>query len=191
MATNSAILSDWDDVVYEGRNELVFEHKNKEYGAYDLRKRYSRTVIIALISSVLFMVLCLSIPIISSWISSMSPDDIQEATEVEVNLAEPPPIDETEPPPPPVEPPPPLLETIKFTPPVVVPDEEIDPEEIPPTQESVDTTNVGAVTQEGDANLDVLPSEGDAKIGDEGPAEIFVSVEEMPEIGRASCRERV
>lgn len=38
----------WDDVTDEGRNEIVFENRNKAYGAYELRKNYHQTLLRAL-----------------------------------------------------------------------------------------------------------------------------------------------
>jgi hypothetical protein len=36
-------------------DDIVFEHRNKEYGAYSLRKKYKRNVIIALLIGVALM----------------------------------------------------------------------------------------------------------------------------------------
>ena len=36
-------------------NDIVFENRNKEYGAYTLRKKYNRNVIIALLIGVIIM----------------------------------------------------------------------------------------------------------------------------------------
>lgn len=47
MATN--FLTGWDDPTYDARNEIVFDGRNKEYGAYLLRKLYSKRVNIAFI----------------------------------------------------------------------------------------------------------------------------------------------
>lgn len=147
-------VSDWNDVVYEGRNDLVFESKNKDYGAYLLRKKYNKVVALALLSSVLFFLLCLSTPIILSWLETVEVSKNIDLGE-EIVLAEAPPIDESEPPPPPVEPPPPLQESVKFTPPVVV---EHEVEEPPPAQAELEETNPGVVTQEGNGQVE-LPSE--------------------------------
>ncbi len=52
MAENKKnIFSDWENVVYEGRNEIVFADRNKVYGAYVIRKSYNRTVSRAVIIS--------------------------------------------------------------------------------------------------------------------------------------------
>ena len=36
-------------------DDIVFEERNKEYGAYKLRKKYNRTVIIALLVGILII----------------------------------------------------------------------------------------------------------------------------------------
>lgn len=36
-------------------DDIVFEHRNKEYGAYTLRKRYNRNVLIALLIGVVII----------------------------------------------------------------------------------------------------------------------------------------
>lgn len=175
MDNNNIFVPDWNDVVYEGRNNLVFEEKNKEYGAYKLRTRYSRVVIIALLISVSFFLVCLSIPVIMSWLNSMK-QQVAVNTEIEVTLSEPPPIDETEPPPPPVTPPPPIQESIKFTPPEVKPDEQV--VEPPPTVEDLKESNPGVTTQEGNGATE-LPSEVTAIEPVEEKPLLFA--EQMPE----------
>jgi len=50
-------ISDFDD--------LVFEHRNREYGAYDLRKRYNRAVLAGTIIAVLAAFIAIMIPFIS------------------------------------------------------------------------------------------------------------------------------
>lgn len=136
---------DWNNIVYDGRNDLVFEGKNKEYGAYMLRKSYKRTINIALSITLGIVVVLIAIPKIMDLISGLVPEE-EITTEVTIDLTKPPPVDPTEPPPPPP-PPPPVMETTKFTPPKVV-DEQV--EEQPPIQEKLPETTVSTVTQEGD-----------------------------------------
>jgi protein TonB len=45
-------------------DDLVFEHRNKEYGAYLIRKKYSRTIIIALIICLLLSITTVVIPFV-------------------------------------------------------------------------------------------------------------------------------
>ena len=37
----------WDDVTSYGRNEIVFEGKNKAYGAYFVRRKYQNILLLA------------------------------------------------------------------------------------------------------------------------------------------------
>ena len=167
----------WDNCIQEDRNALVFENRNKEYGAFVIRRDYSRTILIAFISSSAVFILLICLPFIKSLFSSEDAN-VAQFSETEINLMNPPPIDETQPPPPPPPPPPPVQQTIKFTPPVVVKAEEVPQDEPPPTQEELKDVAAGVTTQEGDPDAIDLPVE-DPGAGD-GPPEIFTIVEEMP-----------
>src|SRR5438034_1018054 len=112
-------LISWDNAVNRERAELVFANRNKEYGAYQIRRNYERRIIAALLYTLGTVALIIVIPLIINLISGMSSSKKQVISE-EVTLAEPPPIDKTQPPPPPVIPPPPVVQTIKFVPPKVV-----------------------------------------------------------------------
>jgi protein TonB len=162
-------------------DELVFENKNKKYGAYSLRRLYPKNMGKGFGFSLLLFVLLVSIPAISAWISNLKEQFAIEQN-VEVNLVEPPPLDEDQPPPPPPppDPPPPVQETIKFTPPVIT-EEPIDDKDIPPPQEELNETNVGKTTQEGSGDIIDLPDGDGNAIIDEAPQEIFTVVEQPPE----------
>lgn len=168
-------IIDWNNAVNQDRAELVFEHRNKEYGAYEIRKNYEKRVIRAFLFTMAAIVLAVAIPVIINLISNM---DFSKKTVVseEISLAEPPSIDKTIPPPPPVIPPPPVVQTIKFTPPKVVKDEEVQ-DEPPPTQEEMKDVQISTVTQEGNTTED-LPPENPVVDPDEG--KVFTIVEEMP-----------
>jgi protein TonB len=128
--------------------DILFEGKNKEYGAYELRKTYNKRMIRALI---IMLAVCLLIfvgSIVAKTISDRAPkqmvvQDVQlEEIKEPEKKNEPPP-----PPPPPKEPP--KVEVTKFTPPKIVKDEEVKPEEKPPEQEKLDDTKIGSFNQEG------------------------------------------
>lgn len=169
---NNIYGADWCNIVFEGRN--------KEFGAYDLRKRYAKNALIAIISAIAFFLLAVSTPLIIKFFQ----DRIEDVSEVkvmrEITLADAPPINKDEPPPIPVEPPPPLKSTIKFTPPVIVKDEEVT-DETPPTQTDMEKVDAGAKTEEGDS-LGIDPSlvENNDLIGESKVEEIFTIVEQMP-----------
>jgi protein TonB len=171
-------VQDWNNVVSEGRNELVFENKNKQYGAYEIRKGYNKTITIALLTGISAFVFFAMLPKIIELLTPSEEDALKGNTEVAIDLTEPPPIDETEPPPPPP-PPPPVMETVKFVPPVVT-DEEVPDEEIPPPQEKLTETNVSTETQEGTGGDIIIPDgTGNEAVGS-APEEIFTIVEQMP-----------
>jgi len=153
---------------------MVFANRNKEYGGYQIRKKYQRRVVMALLFSIGGLVLLIGIPKLISVLSTVNFGAKDKVTDV-ITLAEPPPIDKTTPPPPPVIPPPPVQQTIKFTPPKVVKDEEV--EEPPPTQEETKDVQVATVTQEGNKDLPDLPPDPVAVEAEEKP---FIVVEEMP-----------
>ncbi len=166
----------WDNVVSPERAELVFANRQKEYGAYQLRRSYQKNIARALIFSVLFFTLCISAPVIYRFIAGSMENTNTKPIEVEVTLTEPPPIDEKEPPPPPPPPPPPTIETVKFTPPVVV-DRPIE-EEQPPPQEKLSETTVSSVTQEGEVGgTEPMP---EVVVEDPDAGKVFTYVEEMP-----------
>jgi len=166
----------WNDAINPERNEMVFEHRNKAYGAYLIRKSYTRSTSKALLISLALFSFLVSLPVIVKLISGFELEQSEAPVEVTVELKEPPPLDKNEPPPPPPPPPPPTIETVKFTPPVVV-DRELEEEEQPPPQELLNETNVGVVTQEGDENATELPPEEPV---DPDAGKIFTYVEEQP-----------
>ncbi|HLK29440.1 MAG TPA: energy transducer TonB [Puia sp.] len=140
MDVNKILNADILDIIFEGRN--------KEYGAYDLRKTYNKRIGIAMISVVALLVLLLGGYFLAGAIGNgpkkqaMVVQDVQLEDVKEEKKNEPPP-----PPPPKVEPP--KVEMAKFTPPKIVPDEKVKEEEKPPEQEKLEDTKIGTVNQEG------------------------------------------
>lgn len=140
MEANKILTADILDIVFEGRN--------KEYGAYELRKGYRRRLIISMISlGALFLLLGLGYLLANK----LSSDDNAKAVVVqEVQLEEIKQEKEEPPPPPPPKPPePPKVEMAKFTPPKIVKDEEVKEDEKPPEQEKLEDTKIGVINQEG------------------------------------------
>ncbi|HEV2353166.1 MAG TPA: TonB family protein [Puia sp.] len=126
--------------------DIVFEQRNKEYGAYELRLHHNRRLwagllVMALITASLFIIQ--AIPSRRSRAASalVHITDVQlEEIQPEKNLPPPPP-------PPPVEPP--KVAQIKFTAPRIVKDEEVKTEDKPPEQEKLADTHIGVINQEG------------------------------------------
>jgi protein TonB len=138
MDVNKILNADVLDIIFEGRN--------KEYGAYDLRKTYNKRMVKA-IGGTAIVIALLFIGFLVSNLNTGGPkkaivvQDVQ-LEDVKEEKKEPPP-----PPPPKIEPP--KVEMAKFTPPKIVPDKEVKPEEKPPEQEKLEDTKIGTVNQEG------------------------------------------
>lgn len=111
--------------------DIIFDGKNKAYGAYDLRKTYNGRLRKALAATFI----ALSLLIVGYVLAEkVRPKEKTEFNVLDTQLAEikkeevaPPPL--PPPPPPPKPPPPPEINQVKFTPPRVVKDEEVKPEE--------------------------------------------------------------
>jgi periplasmic protein TonB len=134
--------------------DMVFEGRNKSYGAYELRKDNSKTSVRALVLGAIIFSLLLSAPLIARLIPDSTDDEAldKKITTVKLPPKEKPP--ENLPPPPP---PPPKVDQVKFVKPVVAKAEEV-VEEPPKIKEIVDK-KLGAETIKGDedAPLTVEP----------------------------------
>ena len=97
--------------------ELVFEGRNKSYGAYDLRKKNTNTNIRAFIIGAFIFSLAVATPLIISLIPDSSDDQTinQKVTTVKLPPKEEKPKEDLKPPPPP----PPKQDVVKFVKPVV------------------------------------------------------------------------
>ncbi|HZY81851.1 MAG TPA: TonB family protein [Cyclobacteriaceae bacterium] len=132
----------WDDLVFDGRN--------KDYGAYDLRKAYGGRVIAAFIVALIALGLVMAFPTIKKFFEEKEviekPKKVIDYTKLEA----PPPIDAAKPPPPKLELPPPTVEKIKFLPPKIT-EQEVD-EEVP-TIEDLKIVEPSVETTDGDAEV--------------------------------------
>jgi periplasmic protein TonB len=140
MEANKILSADILDIVFEGRN--------KDYGAYELRKTYNRRLTIALIGMAVLCALLFLGYILANTISSGEDKAIvvQDVQLEEIKQEE---KKELPPPPPPKPPDPPKVEMAKFTPPKIVKDEEVKEEEKPPEVEKLEDTKIGTINQEG------------------------------------------
>ena len=150
MEANKILKSDILDILFEGRN--------KDYGAYDLRKTYNKRIKIALASTVIIIVLVfVGSAIADKLAASKNVKEIQTKDLVmETAPNEPPP---PPPPPPPKLPPPPPIATIAFTPPKIVKDEEVI--KPPPEVKQIEEAKIDVKTVEGSKDLGIVapPSE--------------------------------
>lgn len=137
--------------------DLIFEGRNKEYGAYDLRKTYNKRLIFSMVAMAALCILLISGYFISSSIEANAPkkdivvQDVQLEEVKQEEKNEPPP-----PPPPPKPPDPPKVEMAKFTPPKIVKDEEVKEDEKPPEVEKLEEVKIGTVNQEGVKDIGIV-----------------------------------
>ena len=143
----------WEQVSSSQRNDIVFENRNKSYGAYSLRNEYDKGVMI-----ITFSLLFLFSLLFAAWrIYKSIPEVIPPAPPVDTTqmTIPAPPVDDV-PPPPPEDIPPPVEETVAFMPPIVV---DIPVEDEVPIQEEVEQTKVDVKTQEGEGDEFAPPAE--------------------------------
>ncbi len=171
--------------------DLVFEGKNKEYGAYQLRDTAGRRYVIGILAMLGFVIIVSLLPMIvegvKTAVANRNLGNIDE-TVVMANLdpleklEEENIIRETQP----VEPPPLLKSTIKFTPPVITEDENVRDEDQMKSQEELNESKVqisiANVDGVDDANaIDIAELEQHKVIVQEEEPEIYMNVEQMPQ----------
>lgn len=174
----------------ETLEDIVFQNRNKSYGAYILRADYQNVIKKALIIGI--GIFCLAILTPMLWAKV----DRDSKTEViaDVLVMEQPPKEEVKPiepvtPPPPVEPEPQAKSQIRFTEPEIVDDSKAT--ELPPDQDAlseavnIGTQNIVGVdepipTEDPDANKSSQPEMPVAVKVDESN-QIFTAVEQNPE----------
>ncbi|GAB3662694.1 energy transducer TonB [Hymenobacter agri] len=185
MMTNAQLATaSLDDIVFDGRN--------RHYGAYELRALYQRHMTRALVIATAMLALILVFPLVSQLLAKAAP-----VVKPRPIVAKPMIIDEggvvppivTPPPPARVQPPtsPPQLPTIKNVVPVVAKDETVKPDDKVPDQRELETTQSGLETKAGDPNA-VVTIPNDLPVGktDNVVADVtskpYYSVEQMPEL---------
>lgn len=141
MEPNKILTADILDIVFEGRN--------KEYGAYELRKTYRKRLLTALASMFALFLLLFVGYLVASKFSAGDNDKAVVVQEVQLEEIKQQEKEEPPPPPPPAPPPPPKIEVAKFTPPVIVKDEEVKEDEKPPEMEKLEETKIDVFNQEG------------------------------------------
>lgn len=141
MDVNKILSADFLDILFDGRN--------KEYGAYELRKSYNKRLTVAIVAMMAIAVLIFVGSVISKE-AAKNRKAQAEVKDVELEAVKEQPKDQPPPPPPPPKAPePPKVEIAKFTPPKIVPDEEVKEDEKPPEIEKLEEAKIGTINQEG------------------------------------------
>lgn len=184
MMTNAQLATaSLDDIVFDGRN--------RHYGAYELRALYQRHMSRALVIGTALMVLIVVFPLVAQLLN----DKVAVVTPVldEGNILIAPPLtpDITTPPPPaavkPLSTPPPQP-SIKDIVPVVVKNENAPKDSDVPNQDDLTDKNPSTITKIGDASAnpgvltDLPPGLEDVVISDVVDKHVYISVEHMPEL---------
>ncbi|HSC53348.1 MAG TPA: TonB family protein [Phnomibacter sp.] len=139
MDANKLQHADFIDILFDGRN--------KEYGAYELRRSYNKRLSMAIaammgISLVVFVGAVISKDNRDKAVATTIVDNV-ELIDVES------PTEEL-PPPPALPEPPAQIETAQFTPPVIVQDELVNPEDETPDVAKLDDVKIGTMNIDGD-----------------------------------------
>jgi protein TonB len=133
----------WQQVTSNTRNEVVFAHRNKAYGAYVLRSSYNKRMVMIMAGLVLFAGLSFGI---SELIKRLPKEEIDLPKDNSKNITLQPPKDDVVPLVPPPPPPPKLEQMTAFLPPVIEDDVVTD---VLPTQAELENTKAGDQDQDG------------------------------------------
>lgn len=168
-------------------DDIVFEGRNKSYGAYMLRKEYGNTMQKSVFLGVGLFGLMVMLPnLYARLVPEVKPDNIAYIVEFKnVDIR---PEPKLTPPPPPKAEEVPVAKTVKSVIPTVVPDDQVDIEYEPPVKEDLEAAQPGTVTQDGlvDVNIVSAPIEGSSvesksiEVAPEKEKE-FIIVDQQPE----------
>ncbi|GAB3808472.1 energy transducer TonB [Spirosoma humi] len=168
-------------------DDIIFQTRNRAYGAFDLRKQYRPTLSRALGLGVVLFLGSLSAPTLYArfWPQALVSHD-QSMQEVTLTKLAEPPVE------PPISLPPetaPAVNTVRNLPPVVMPEADVVEESLPPTTDQLKEATSGTETAQGTGDVDVIAApEASAPTVTEKALEVetrteapFVVVEQQPE----------
>lgn len=98
--------------------DMVFENRNREYGAYDLRKRFQKYLLIGFLISLIGVTSIIAVPVIRAYMADEQTVVLVKETVAELQNVQT--DDDIAPPPPPPPPPAAVEQTVRYTAPVVV-----------------------------------------------------------------------
>ena len=145
METNKILDADILDLLFEGRN--------KEYGAYDLRRHYNGRLARAIaVTSGLVVVLC-SFTLVKGHgkVTAVAPNVTDVVMEAVPDKTPPPVV------PKPVVPRVQPVATIRFVTPRVMPNDQVKPDEAPPENKDLDHVQISTTTRDGTPDDGVAP----------------------------------
>jgi protein TonB len=154
-------------------DEIVFENRNKEYGAYTLRKKYNRNVLIALLIGIFLISISIIVPYLNTKAAEKKAKRAERTVEIKMENLDTP-ADQIAPPPPPPPPPQDVAQQARYVPPVVV--DSVKPEDNVQLM-TADQAQVEVKDEEVVEAVEVVTEEVTTDVD---AAEPFVVVEEMP-----------
>ena len=169
-------------------NDIIFEGRNKSYGAFVLRHDYDSNMARAMLAGIFLFLLCVTSPFAYYYFKGESiPDITYTNTPVILDHFTPKPVIKQ--PVMPVNTPPQKVKPqIKFVPPVVVPDEEETTEELPPGIDELKNNVIGSQTvtnENGTIDVDLVIENPGIGVVDETSPEPNIynsyAVEQQPE----------
>ncbi|MEW5676980.1 energy transducer TonB [Flavobacterium enshiense] len=160
MSKLNIFNQEWIDMIFEGRN--------KAYGAYQLRSENPRTTSRAMLIGAILFAAAIGGPVVKNIISEQLAANQEESKDkiVETALLPPPPKEDLPPPPPP-EAPKSVNDQVKFPPPKVVEKEKVRDED-PPTVEDLKDADPGQENKKGDKDAGAIVIDQPAGDGDKG-----------------------
>lgn len=165
------MAENFDITTANNLDEIVFQNRNKEYGAYDLRKKYKKFVTRSLIISIAVLLLGVLVPFFV-FKQTYSANQEQEVMVDMMDMNKP--KDEAAPPPPPPPPEATVEQKAKFVAPIVVTDT-TETTEI--NQDDLNQTTTNTVVDE---EVVVEDDNSNNVIEEVVETQIFTVVEEMP-----------
>lgn len=146
--------------------DILFDGRNKEYGAYDLRRTYNKRMVTSI--TVMLSTVCI-VSMSFAFAGKKTDDDTPYMTkDIELASVETPkkPI-EVPPPPAPKSPAPPShIEMKQFTPPRIVPNDQVNEDEKPPINETLDDVKIGTKNEAGDRDEGIITGPVSTGVGD-------------------------
>ena len=128
--------------------DIVFDGRNKEYGAYELRKHYNRRLALSMLVMVVLVASAFGLYFVTQR-SGSTKKEVIIVRDVQLEEIKEEKRNELPPPPPPPKDLPQKVQITKFTPPRIVKDNEVKEEDKPPVQEKLEDTRIGNINQEG------------------------------------------
>jgi periplasmic protein TonB len=154
-------------------DEIVFENRNKEYGAYTLRKKYNRNVLIALLIGIILICTAIITPYLNTKAAEKKAKRAERTIEIKMENLDTP-AEQVAPPPPPPPPPQDVVQQARYVPPVVV--DSIKPED----NVQLMTADQAQVEVKDEEVVEAVQVATEEVTEDVDAAEPFVVVEEMP-----------